>query len=137
MRRPDVVIGIVVTVLAVVAMWFDHMRGDDPGFEDPVAFFLSAGLCIALAAVLFGYVVRGVRLDPDSAARRGVITSVISVVTIALVWLGVPWIVAGAGIAMGTIGLRAERRRFAVLAIVIGACTLILCGIGSDWSSES
>jgi hypothetical protein len=78
-----------------------------------------------------------VRSDPDTAARRGLVTSAVSVVTIALVWLGVPWIVAGAGIAMGTIGLRAKRRRSAVLAIVIGACTLILCGIGTDWRSES
>jgi hypothetical protein len=47
-----------------------------------------------------------------TAARRGFITSVISVVTIVLVWLGVPWIVAGAGDRDGND--RASRRAAAL-----------------------
>ena len=137
MPSRELAIGAVVTALAIVAMWFDHMRGDDPGYEDPVAFFVSVGVVFATAVVLFGYVVPGVRSDPRRAARRGLVTSVLSVLTVALIWLGVPWVVAGAGIAMGVIGLEGERRRIAALAIIVGAITLVLCVIGSDWQSES
>lgn len=137
MRLPGLAVGLVATTVAIVAMWFDHMRGDDPGYEDPVAFFVSVGLVLAVAALLFGYVVPRVRSDPSRAARRGLLTSVISVPTIALIWLGVPWVVAGAGIAMGLIGLRGARRSLATAAIAVAAFTLTLCVIGSDWSSES
>jgi hypothetical protein len=135
-RPRELAVGVVTTAAAVVAMWFDHMRGLDPGYDDPAAFFISVGVVIALAVGLFGFVVPRVRSDPARAARGGMITSAISVLTLALLWLGVPWVVAGAGIAMGLIGLDGERRRLAAGAIAIGAITLVLCGVGSDWSSE-
>ena len=137
MRGRDTAIGVVVTVAAVVAMWFDHMRGDDPGYEDPPAFFISTGICLLLAAVLFGSVVPRGRPDPDRAAKRGAVTGVVSVLSVATVFLGIPWIVGGAAIALGLTGLDGARRRLAWVAVALGVLTLGLCAIGTDWGSES
>jgi hypothetical protein len=133
----ETAIGIAVTSAAIVAMWFDHMRGDDPGYEDPPAFFISAGICLLLAGVLFGYVVPRARSAADRAATRGAVIGVIAVLSVATVFLGIPWIVGGAALALGLAGLEGDRRRLAALAIALGVLTLCLCVIGTDWGSES
>ena len=54
----ETAIGIGVTALAILAMAFDHLDlvGDDfPA--DPAAFFVSSGIVVALAAVVFGVVI--------------------------------------------------------------------------------
>ena len=137
MRGRDTAIGVVVTVAAVVAMWFDHMRGDDAGYEDPPAFFVSTAICLLVAAALFGSIVQRARRDPDRAAKRGAVTGVVAVLSVATVFLGIPWIVGGAAIALGLTGLDGARRRLAWVAVALGVLTLGLCAIGTDWGSES
>ena len=135
--RRSAAIGLAVTALAVVAMAFDHLRGDDPGWGDPPAFFISVAICLVVAIGLFGLLIPRLARDPDRAARWGLGIGVLSVLCMVLVWLGVPWIVGGSAIALGLIGRAGSRTRVATAAIVLGAITLVLCGIGSDWSSES
>lgn len=53
----ETAIGIAVTAVALVAMVFDHLLGDDPGLEDPIAFVVAAVLTIACAIIVFGIVV--------------------------------------------------------------------------------
>jgi peptidoglycan/LPS O-acetylase OafA/YrhL len=135
--RRSLAIGAAVTALAVVAMAFDHLRGDDPGWEDPPAFFISVAICLAVAIGLFGFLIPRLRRDPDRAAKWGLGVGIFSVLSVALIWLGVPWIVGGSAIALGLIGRAGNRARLATAAIVLGAFTLVLCGVGSDWSSDS
>ena len=134
--RRSLAIGAAVTTLAIVAMAFDHLRGDDPGWEDPPAFFISVAICLAVAIGLFGVLIPRLRTDPNRAAKWSLGVGVLSVLSIALIWLGVPWILAGSAIALGLIGRGGNRSRLATAAIVLGAFTLVLCGVGSDWSSE-
>jgi hypothetical protein len=133
----ETAIGIGVTALAVVAMAFDHLDlfGDDfPA--DPVAFFISSALCVALAAVAFGFVIPRVKAGPDPAepaARRGIVWSVLAVVPgVALVWLGLTFVLAGAGVALGLLGRGGERKRLAAAAIVVGAIGLALSVLTTD-----
>jgi len=70
-------------------MAVDHLLGDDPGLEDPPVFLLSAAL--------FGRVVR----RAHKHRRAGFIVALLSVASLPLIWLGAPFAVAPAAIALG------------------------------------
>ena len=132
-RDPNVVlVGIVALVVAVGAMAIDHLvgteRADDDGLVDPTMFAISAVLSLAFAAVLFGWLVPSeLGKGPERAARSGFVCSVASVVPgIAFIWVGFPFVVAGAGLALGLDGRRGRRRIEAAAAVGIGALVLVL-----------
>jgi hypothetical protein len=108
-------IGVVATAVAIGAMAADHLMGDDPGLEDPPAFFVAAGLCVLVAILLFGIVLP--RTSEERAARRGFISSVLAVVSIPLAFLGLFFVLAAGGIALGRLG----EGRLATAAVAIGA----------------
>ena len=119
-------IGIAVSAIAVVAMVFEHVLDGDPS---PEAFLLSAGLSLALAAVVFGRIVPRVKEAPDvavRAAKRGVVIGVLSVLSLALLWLGLPYPLAGGALSLGLLGRGGERRRLAAVAIVVGVVVLLV-----------
>ena len=124
-------IGVAVSALAVGAMGIDHLigtesqPGDDSGLADPAAFLISVALSLALAALLFGVVVRqGTRDDPDRAAKKAIACSLLAVPAIALLFLGLPFPLAGAGIALGLLGREGSRQRLATAAVGIGALVI-------------
>jgi hypothetical protein len=126
-------IGVAVSALAVGAMAIDHLIGtesepdDDPGLADPATFLISVALSLTLAALLFGVVVRrGARDDPDRAARKAIACSLLAVPAIALLFLGLPFPLAGAGIALGLLGREGSRRRLATAAVGISALVIAL-----------
>ena len=118
MRRVEWALASAGVCLGLAAMAVDHLLGDDPGLEDPPAFLISAAVILITAAVLFGLVVRRTR-DPR---RSGLIVAVLAVLTLPLIWLGVPFAVAPAAIALG---LRGEGRT-ATAAVAIGVVVLSL-----------
>jgi hypothetical protein len=118
---------------AVLAIAIDHLvgtEGDGEGelLADPLTFAISVAVSGAAALVLFGWLVpRATSTGPPRAATTGLISAVASVVPgIALLWLGVPFVTAGTGVALGLEGRRGERRRQAVVAIVVGLAVLCL-----------
>jgi hypothetical protein len=120
-------IGIAVSALAVAAMAVDHLLGDDPGLEDPPAFLIASALSLGLALLLFGRVVPRAKDDPRRAATYGLVLSVVGAVGIfALLWLGLPFVLAGAGIALGLAGRTGPRRGRAAAAVGLGAAVLLL-----------
>jgi hypothetical protein len=104
----------------------DHLLGDDPGLEDPAAFLISAALSVVAAALLFGLVVLRSTSVPERAAKRALVWGAIAVLTLPLIFLGLPYVVAAGAIALGLIGLRSERRRSAFAGIVLGSVVLLL-----------
>lgn len=114
-------------------MAVDHLLGNesdnpDTGLVDPVAFVVSVALSIGVAVLLFGRVVpRAESRGPERAAVVGVILSVLSFVPgIGFLWLGFPFVIAGAGIALGLVGLSGARRRLAILALAIAAAPILV-----------
>jgi len=131
-------IGVAVSALAVGAMAIDHLigteqePGDEPGLADPAAFLISVALSLALAALLFGVVVkRAVRDDDaDRAASKAIALSLLALPAMALLFLGLPFPLAGAGVALGLLGREGVRRRIATTAVVIGVL-VIAVGAGA------
>jgi hypothetical protein len=103
--------------------------GDDPGLEDPPTFLLASGLSLALAAIVFRLVVpraRAAAARPGRAARVGLILSVLAAVPgIAVLWLGLPFVLAGGGLALGLRERRTAPSRTATAATLLGALVLL------------
>ena len=127
-------IGLGVSALTVGAMAIDHLigtedePGDDPGLADPAAFLISVALSLTLAALLFGVVVRRAARDedPDRAARKAIACALLAVPAMALLFLGLPFPLAGAAIALGLIGRDGKRSRIATAAVAVGALVIAL-----------
>ena len=127
-------IGLAVSALSVGAMAIDHLigtedeAGDEPGLADPAAFLISVALSLTLAAFLFGVVVRGAARDenPDRSARKAIACALFAVPAMALLFLGLPFPLAGAAIALGVIGRDGTRSRIATAAVVVGALVIAL-----------
>lgn len=128
-------IGVAVSALTVGAMAIDHLvgtddeSGDDQGLADPPAFLISVALSLTLAAFLFGVVVRrAARGDPDGAARKAIVCALLAVPAMAVLFLGLPFPLAGAGVALGLLGREGTRRRMATAAVAIGGFVIALGG---------
>ena len=119
--------------VAVLAMAIDHLvgterDGDGGLLADPLTFAISVAVSGAAALVLFGWLVpRATSTGPRRAATTGLVSASASVVPgVALLWLGVPFVTAGAGVALGLEGRHGERRRQATAAIAVGLAFLCL-----------
>jgi hypothetical protein len=127
-------IGIGVSAVAVAGLAVDHLIGteSEAGEEDsfPVdapAFFLGSGLAVALALVLFTVVVRRATGDePSRVARKAIACSGAAVLTLPLLFLGLPFPFAGAGIALGLLGRDAHGARLATAAVALGTLVVAL-----------
>ena len=118
MRPVDWALAALGVVLGLAGMAVDHLLGDDPGLEDPVTFTVSAAVILVVAVALFGGVVR----RTSTPRRAGLVVAIVAVLSLPLVWIGLPFVVAPAGIALGLAG----EGRLATAAVAIGAAVLLL-----------
>ena len=129
------------STLAIVAMAFDHLIDVEEGFPaDPPAFLIAVGLVLVVAVIVFGIVVPRAKQGPspaERAAKRGFVCGVLAVPSISLIWLGIPFVVAGGAIALGLLGRSSERRRLATAAIVLGSLVLVVSTAFTDWTSST
>jgi hypothetical protein len=132
-------VGVLSLLVVSLTMAIDHLFGNESGGTDddqfpvdPAMFAISVALSLVVAVVLFAWLVPRERAaSRERAARSGLICSVLSVVPgITLVWVGVPFVVAGAGVALGLEGRAGPRRTEATAAVIIGALALTLGTVG-------
>lgn len=114
-------------------MAIDHLvgterDGDDGLLADPLTFAISVAVSGAAALFLFGWLVpRATSAGPPRVATTGLVSAIASVVPgVALLWPGVPFVAAGAGVALGLEGRHGERHRQAIVAIAVGLAFLCL-----------
>ena len=127
--RPEsnvLLVGVVALLVAVGAMAIDHLVGtdrtDDEGLVDPAMCGRRLPLRLALP--------RETSRGPERAARSGLVCSVMSVIPgIALLWVGFPFVVAGAGLALGLEGRGSRRRLESRAAMTIGGLVLVLVAV--------
>ena len=119
----EAAIGLGVSGLAVTAMTTDHLI-----HGDVTAFVWTSSVALALAALLFGLVIPRTQASPDGtrlAATRGLACAVLSVLSIPGLFVGLPFVVGGAAVALGLIGREGERSRMATVVLVIGAAVVL------------
>ena len=135
-------VGVVSLAVALAAMAVDHLLGTDreegeTGLVDPATFAISAALCLAAAALLFGWLIpRTRRAGAGRAAVVGLACSVLSVLPgIGFVWLGFPFVVAGAGIELGLEARRGARRRLALVAVALGSALVVFGAVAYAYAA--
>ena len=129
----EAAVAIVVAVVSVATMAIDHLfgtEGDDSWPVDPVAFFISTAIALALIFVLFRFVVAPTRGYADRAGKRALLYGVLAVVTVPLLFLAIPFPFAGTAAALGLIGREGRHSRRATAGVVIGALVVAL-GLGA------
>jgi hypothetical protein len=115
-------IGAASALFAVVVMAYDHLVPGDPG-----GFVIGSALSVVLAAALFAWLVPRSKSSEARAGNTGLVCSALAVVPgVALIWLGLPFVLAGSGIALGLVGREGERRGRATAAVVIGVGVFVL-----------
>jgi hypothetical protein len=131
------IVAAVALLVAGGAMAIDHLlgtsEGDDEGaLADPAMFAIAIVLSIATAVLLFAWFVPRERgRGPERAARSGLLCSVLSIVPgIAFLWVGFPFVIAGAGVALGLEGRGSRRRLEARAAVVVGSLLLVFGALG-------
>jgi hypothetical protein len=124
-----------VSGLLIVSMAIDHLVGTDndpreeSGLADPGAFVLSVALSLVVMAVLFRFVVSRTT-SPNEASKRGVLYSGLAVPAVVVAFLGLPFPLAAAGIALGLWGRSGSRPRLATAAIAVGSFVVIAITAG-------
>jgi hypothetical protein len=127
-------IAAVVAVISVVTMAIDHLIGteserDESQSAEPIAFVTTTALALGLMTVLFRYVVGRADRHPQSVATKAIACSVLAVATVPLLFLAVPFPLAGAAIALGLMGREGSGRGLSTAPVVVGALVLAL-GLG-------
>jgi hypothetical protein len=86
-------------------------------------------LSLVLMAVLFRLVVRRTP-HPDTAAARGALCSGLAIPGVVLAFIGLPFPLAAAGIALGLRGRAGGRRRLATAAVAVGSLIVVALTAG-------
>jgi hypothetical protein len=123
----EAAIGIFAGALAVGAMVIDHLI-----HGDGAAFVITSAIALSVAAALFGRVIPRTKASTDAvvlAPKRGMLCSALAVLSIPMLFVGLPFVFGSAGVALGLLGRAGERRRLAVAAIALGAL-VVLFSIG-------
>ena len=131
-----------VLIFAALAFaYFLDVTDNEEGEGDVVGWLIVSAVASAIAAALLLRFVPATEADPDGdnkPARRALILSVLSVITLAVFWTGLPFALAVPGLALAATGrARASQQGhggqataaavLASLAIVLG---LVVCVTG-------
>jgi hypothetical protein len=129
----ETLIAVAVSGEALLAMAVDHLIGTEPDeggeentFAEPGVFVGTAVGALIVTLLLFRYIVR--RTDPDRAGTQAITCGLLAILALPLLFLAVPFPLAGAGLALGLIGREGRRRGLATAGTAIGAVVLGLAG---------
>ena len=118
LTRQDILgAGCAAAVLAAVALAAANFTGDgENGGAGAYAFTLVAS--VAVAAALFGWAIPRV----EQPSRAGVVAGVLAVLSIAVYWTGLPYVLGPAAIVLGLLGrMRVDGKGAGTAAVVLGA----------------
>lgn len=124
-RRPstETAIGIFAGALSVGALVVDHLI-----HGDVAAFVVTSAIALTVAAALFGQLIPRTKASANAvvlAAKRGMLCSGLAVLSIPMLFVGLPFVLGSAGVALGLLGRGGDRDRLAVAAITLGALVVL------------
>lgn len=131
-------------VLIFVALLFGYVldvTNNEEGEGDVLGWLIVSGVASVLAAALLLRFVPATESDPDPVnkpARRGLVLSVLSVITLAVFWTGLPFVFGVPGLVLAAEGqARApqqgrggEATAAAVLAVLAIVAAVVVCVVG-------
>jgi hypothetical protein len=120
-------IGIFAGAIAVAALVVDHLI-----HGDIAAFLATSAIALAVTVLIFGRVIPRTKAGSAPAvlaAKRAMLCSGLAVLSIPTLFVGLPFVLGSAGIALGLLGRDGDRRRLAITAIALGAL-VVLFGLG-------
>ena len=105
-RAPDTrAVGIASIVLTAIVLVFSTLIATQPGQEDNFGKFLFLLLlCLAVAVVVFEWLIPKAIREDRQPARMGMALSGVAAVTVLLFWTGLPFVLAPAGAVLGRAG---------------------------------
>ena len=123
---------VLIFVALAFAYWVD-VTNNEEGEGDVVGWLIVSAVASLIAAALLVRFVPATESDPDGdnkPARRGLILSVLSVVTLAVFWTGLPFALAVPALALAATGraraAREGRGGQATAAAVLAALAIVL-----------
>ncbi len=116
------IVGVLAAALTAAALAVANFTGSgDNGGTG--AYIGTLVVCIAVAAVLFGWAIP----RTEHPARAGLITGALALLSLPVYWTGLPYVLGPAAIVFGLLGRSREGGKGATTtAIVIGALATVL-----------
>lgn len=110
------------TILTAVGTFWD-VTGNDTADTQGIAEFLPVvGIILVATAIVFGLVVR--TASPATGTKRGLVLSVLAVLTLPVFWAGLPPVLAAGAVACAVIA--SPRGTAARVALVLAALVTVL-----------
>jgi hypothetical protein len=115
-------IGLAAACLTAIALAAANFIGTDSSNGGPAEYAVTLGGSLLLAVALFGWVIP----RSDRPGRAGLVTGVISVLSLAAFWSGLPYVLGPAAVALGLLGrARPESRAQGTLAVALGSLATV------------
>lgn len=120
-RQNQFAAGAATAVLTAVALSAANFTGDgENGGTGPYAVTLVASL--AVAAILFGWAIPRI----ERPALAGLVAGVLGVLSIAVYWSGIPFVLGPAALVLGLLGrARPHGRGAAIGAVILGTLATV------------
>jgi hypothetical protein len=114
------IIGVAAAALTAVALAVANFAGGGDGGTGP--YVVTLAVCIGIAAVLFGWAIP----RTTHPGRAGLIAGALGLLSLAVFWSGLPYVLGPAAIAFGLIGRsREDGRGAATTALVLGVLATV------------
>jgi hypothetical protein len=121
-RQNVIQIGIAACVLCALALAGANFAGPEGENGGVGPFFAMLGISIGVAVAVFGWAIP----RSDRPAGAGLIAGALALLSLPVVWTGLPYVLGPAAIAFGLTGrARAEGRGAATVAVVLGALATV------------
>jgi hypothetical protein len=110
-------IGLAAAALAAVALAAANFTGSGENGGGP-EYAVTLGVSLILALALFGWVIP----RTDRSARAGLVVGLLAILSVAVYWTGLPYVLGPAAVVLGLVGRsRGESPPQATTAVVLGA----------------
>jgi hypothetical protein len=85
------------------------------------AYAVTLGFSLVLAAVLFGLAIPRI----ERPARAGLIAGVLALLSVAVFWSGLPFVLGPAAVVLGLLGRARDERAAGTVAVALGALATV------------
>ena len=121
-RQTVLGIGVAAAILAAIGLAAANFLGEDGENGGLGPYVGTLAVSVAIAVVVFGWAIP----RSERPARAGIIAGALALLSVAVYWTGVPYVLGPAAIAYGLLGrARTDSRGAGTVAVVLGALATV------------